>query len=146
MTLPSGSAQGCDSCRRAFRCAEDCAACHEHIRAAARQLADCAQIDAAIYTEFNRLTERVNGCAHLCHFAQHVRDQTLTAEARIDRHDQDALNIRQNLADHLVWSVRIERDACLHAKTVNVLHCPMQMRRRFHMHSQHICACLSESV
>src|ERR1035441_3180782 len=76
------------------RCARD-----QHIGAGGYDLFGRAGIDAAVNLEIDRLAERVDGFAHGADPIELRGNESLPAEAGIDGHDEDEIELAENRLD-----------------------------------------------
>ena len=113
---------------------EDVAASHKHIGTGCLQLSSCLQVHAAIHLDESLAAGAVQQLAQLRHLLQGMWDELLTAEARVDTHQQDEVHIGSNVLQHRDRCGRIERHTSLHACLVNLTYNAVQVRTSLIVH------------
>ena len=78
---------------------EDRRAGDEDPRAGGHDPGDVVLIDAAVDLDRRRVAGRVEQRAHLADFGLAARDESLSAEARVDRHHQDEVDVAGDLLE-----------------------------------------------
>ena len=68
--------------------------------------------------------------SHVADLGQHGRDERLTAEAGVDRHHEDEIEIVEDVRKRLGVRCRVERDARPGSQLANLRQRALQMRRR----------------
>ncbi len=112
------------------------AADHEQISAGALRFEDCLCIDAAVHLE------KTVSCAEhlpdLRDFRVHVMHVALSAEARLNGHDQNILHLIEERQDSPCRRVRLQGNARLDAVFVNCLNGIKRVGETFQMEGNHI--------
>ena len=85
-------AHGLDD-RRVIGFAKNSAARHKSVGAGIGHAANVVNLDAAIDLQANVFARRFNPFARLLYFAQRAVNEALTAKARVDRHDEDQVDV-----------------------------------------------------
>src|SRR3546814_7888831 len=87
----------------------------------------------------------VDHLAHGFDLAKLAFDEALPAKARIDAHDEDQIDVLDEIVQHLGRGGGIERHARLLAQGLDMLDCTMDMRPCFRMNRNDVCARLRKS-
>ena len=77
--------------------------------ASSRQLRGVVRFDATVNLKGCIRAARVKQQTGAAHLVDRAGDQGLSAEARIDRHDQEQVEVDQHLFDHDQWCRRRQR-------------------------------------
>jgi len=123
---------------RAERIAKERRAGDEHVDAVLRRAGDRGRTHAAVDLEVDDVGQSrvIDHRPHGSHLRLHGRDVALTAETRVDGHDQHEVDEIEHLGDDVRWRRRVERDAGRRTELADVAQRPMQVQARLGMHDQ----------
>ena len=107
--------------RAARRTVEDGGASDEHVDARLGDLLDVVGLDAAV--DLQRDVEAALGdqCPRLARLVERRRDERLAAEARVDRHEQDDVDLVHHILQAVERGARVEDEARLAAAAAHEL-------------------------
>src|SRR3546814_4402513 len=105
----------------------------------------CAGVHPTVYFEAVILACLVDHLAHGFDLAKLAFDEALPAKARIDAHDEDQIDVLDEIVQHLGRGGGIERHARLLAQGLDMLDCTVDMRPCFRMNRNDVCARLRKS-
>ncbi|MNO72664.1 hypothetical protein D3C76_636180 [compost metagenome] len=125
---------------------EDCRAGDEHVRACRGNLTDGLQIDAAVHFQADVAATVINQLARCGNLGQHLGDETLAAEARVDRHQQDQVKPVKHVLGSVQGTGRVEHQPRLATQVLDQLHGTVQVQGCLGMNRNVIGACLGEGL
>lgn len=107
---------------------------HEDVGACILEHATGFEVYAAIaFDEGTEITLDELG-THTTHLVEHGRDELLSAEAGIDGHDEDEVEVAEHFVEHDIGCAWVDGDAGFHAGFVYHLDAAMQVVACFLMH------------
>src|ERR1700761_6717958 len=123
---------------------EDGAAGYEDIGACFAQAAGVFGGHATIDLDEGIKAPVVDHTAEVADLLVGVGDKFLTAEPRVDAHDQDGVEILQDVGEKIDGGARVEGDAGFHAKAFYLLDIPVDMWAGFEVDGEPVGAGFSE--
>ncbi len=108
--------------------AEDEAASYEHVGSGFDALRCCCAIDSAVDFDESAKALFADHLAQATDFAKRVVDELLSAEARIDRHEEYHVDLGEYVGKEFDGRVRVECDCRPHAAGAYLLQSAVEMR------------------
>ena len=100
---------------------EDGAPSHEHVRTGASHLTCDSRFDASVDLEIDIESRLVDHLPQSFELRVGGRDKALTSKAGIDAHDENEIQIRQNISETLRGGVWVEGHTRAFAESSNLL-------------------------
>src|SRR3546814_10828439 len=99
---------------------------NQHIRSCCNGSRRCAGVNTTVYFQADILACLVDHLAHGFDLAKLAFDEALPAKARIDAHDEDQIDVLDEIVQHLGRGGGIERHARLLAQGLDMLDCTVR--------------------
>jgi hypothetical protein len=125
---------------------ENGGASHQHIGASVHRQRGRLEVDAAIDLELTMSVALLQQVPCPLNFRQHAVDEALPTEARVDGHDQQQVDVGEDVFDRRGGRRGVEAHSGLFLVLFDQLHGPMQMRRGFLMDDDDVGTRLNERL
>ena len=117
---------------------------HDDVCARAHDARRVLRLDAAVDLQFGGEAEAVYRGAEAFHLRKNAGDERLPAEAGVDGHDEDEVQLRQYLAECAVRRGWVERDAGGRTEVANLVNGAVQVRHSLLVHRDLVRPCGDE--
>ena len=119
---------------------------HEDVGAGGLELRPRLEVHAAVHLDQRRRVALQDHGLEAAHLVEHRGDELLSAEARVDRHDEHQVEVAYHLLKHHGRSAGIDGHASQHPRLVNLLHGAVQVVAGFLVDGHVACAVLRHAL